>query len=176
MTLARLAVWLAPGQDSGVELAFSLVDISDHLEEHVKKIRIGVIAICLALLALAFACKTGDTIKTMQLGEAISLKINESAQLATNDLLVTFKAVTSDSRCPRGARCVWAGEANVVLTVKAGENSQDITVKVGAGADNKAALAPYVIRILKLDPYPVLNQSIHDSDRVIELRVDRTDD
>jgi hypothetical protein len=64
----------------------------------------------------------------------------------------------------------------VVLTVKAGENSQDITVKVGAGADNKAALAPYVIRILKLDPYPVLNQSIQDSDRVIELRVDRTDD
>jgi hypothetical protein len=157
-------------------LHFSLVDISYHLEEHVKKIRTGVIAICLALLALAFACKSGDTIRTMQLGEAISLKINESAKLATNDLLVTFKAVTSDSRCPQGAQCVWAGEADVVLTVKAGENSQDITVKVGAGADNKAALAPYMLRILKLDPYPVLNQSIQDSDRVIELRVDRTDD
>jgi hypothetical protein len=157
-------------------LHFSFVDISTHLEEHVKKIRIGIIVICLALLALAFACTGGDTIKTMQLGEAVSLKINESAKLATNDLLVTFKAVTSDSRCRQGAQCVWAGEANVVLTVKAGENSQDITVKVGAGADNKAAFAPYVIRILKLDPYPVLNQSIQDSDRVIEMRVDRTED
>jgi hypothetical protein len=142
----------------------------------VKTIRTGVIAICLALLVLTCACKSGDTIKTMQLGEAISLKINESAELATNDLLVTFKAVTSDSRCPQGAQCVWAGEADVVLTVKMGENSQDLTVKVGAGADNKVALAPYVIRILELAPYPVLNQPIQASDRVIELRVDRTGD
>ena len=141
-----------------------------------KKMRIGVVAICLALIALVFACKSEGTIKTMQIGEAISLKINESAKLATNDLSVTFKAVTSDSRCPQGAQCVWAGEADVVLTVKAGENSQDITVKVGAGAANKATVEPYVISILKLDPYPVLNQSIQASDRVIELRVDRTDD
>lgn len=141
-----------------------------------KKIRIGVTAICLALVALVVACRSAGTIKTMQLGQAISLKINESAQLATNDLSVTFKAVTSDSRCPRGAQCVWAGEADVVLTVKAGEKSQDITVKVGAGADSTAAVEPYSIRILALEPYPVLNQSIQSSDRVIELRVDRTDD
>jgi hypothetical protein len=150
------------------------MDIFDQLEEHVKKMRTGVVVIGLALVALAFACTSAGTVKPMQLGEALTLKIAESGKLATDDLTVTFKAVTSDSRCPQGTQCVTAGEADVVLTVKQGEKSQDVTVQVGAGAANKATVEPYAIRILKLDPYPVPDQPIKDADRVIELRVDRT--
>jgi hypothetical protein len=138
-------------------------------------LRSGLMAICLALVTLAFNCKDGDgTVKTMQLGEATTLKIAESGKLATEDLAVTFKAVTRDSRCPQGVQCIRAGEAEVVLTVKAGENSQDLTGQVGADADNKITFEPYVIRLLKLDPYPVEGQTIQDAERVLELRVDRT--
>jgi hypothetical protein len=139
----------------------------------VKNMRIGVVAIGLALVALVLACKGEGTVKAMQLGEAFRLKIDESAKLSADELAITFKAVTNDSRCPQGAQCVTAGEAEVVLAVKVGEKSQDVTVKVGTD-QAKATVEPYAIRILSLDPYPVANQTIKDADREIELRVDRT--
>jgi hypothetical protein len=142
----------------------------------VKSIRTGVVAICLALVGLVFACTRDGAVKGMQLGEALTLKIAESGKLASDDLTITFKAVTSDSRCPQGVQCVTAGEADVVLAVEHGKKRQDVTVKVGAGADNKVTIEPFAIRILKLDPYPVAGQSIADAERVIELRVDRTGD
>jgi hypothetical protein len=141
----------------------------------VKNVRTGLVAIGFALVALVFACKSEGIIKIMQLGEAVTLKIAESGKLATNDLTITFKAVTSDSRCPRGVHCVVAGEADVVLTVEQGASRHDITVTVGAGAANEATVEPYKIQILKLDPYPVFGQTIEDADRVIELQVDRID-
>lgn len=171
--LTCLAVWPGPGQGSGAELAILRYGHFDHLEEHVKRMRTGVV-IGLALVALLFACKGAGVVKTMELGQELTLKIAESGKLAADDLMVTFKAVTADSRCPQGVQCVTAGEADVALTVKQGDKSQDITVKVGAGAANKATVEPYVIRILTLDPYPVANQTIKDADRVLGLRVDRS--
>lgn len=135
--------------------------------------RIGVVVTCLALAALVFACKGEGAVKTAQLGEAFRLKIAETGRLSTDELSVTFKAVTSDSRCPQGTQCVTAGSADVVLTVKVGEKSQDVTVQVGTD-QAKATVEPYAIRVLALDPYPVAEQTIKDADREIELRVDRT--
>lgn len=140
-----------------------------------KNVRTGLVAIGLALVALAFACKSERIIKIMQLGEVVTLKMAESGRLATDDLTITFKAVTVDSRCPLGVHCVVAGEADVVLTVEQGQNRHDITVTVGAGAANEATVQPYTIRILALDPYPVIDQPIEDADRTIELQVDRVD-
>jgi hypothetical protein len=139
----------------------------------VKHMRIGVVAIGLALVALVLACKGEGTVKTAQLGEAFRLKIAESAKLSADELKVTFKAVTNDSRCPQGTQCVTAGEAEVVLAVEMGGKSQDVTVKVGTD-QAKATVEPYAIRILTLDPYPAANQTIKDADREIELRIDRT--
>ena len=142
-----------------------------------KTRRIGITSICFAFIALVTlvgACKgESGTVKAVQLGEAVTLKINEAAKVG-EELVVTFKAVTNDSRCPQGVQCVTAGEATVVLTAKAGEKTEDITVKVGAAADNRTTREPFVIRILKLDPYPTEGQTIQDADRAVELRIDRT--
>jgi hypothetical protein len=152
------------------------LDVFVHLEELVKRIRTGIVTIGLALVGLVFACAREGAVKPMQLGEAFTLKIGESGKLASDDLTITFKGVTSDSRCPQGVVCVHAGEADVVLAVEHGGKRQDVTVKVGAGSANKATIEPFAIRVLKLDPYPTAGQSIADAERVIELRVDRTGD
>jgi hypothetical protein len=141
-----------------------------------KTPRIGITSICIALVALVTlvaACKGGGAVKAVQLGEAVTLKIDEAAKVG-EEVVVTFKAVSNDSRCPQGVQCVTAGEATVVLTAKVGEKTEELTVKVGAAADNKATIEPFAIRILKLDPYPTEGQTIQDADRSIEMRVDRT--
>ena len=141
-----------------------------------KKQRTGITSIGLILVALAMllgGCKEGGAVKAVQLGEAATLKINDAVKVG-EELTVTFKAVTGDSRCPQGTQCVAAGEATVVLTAKAGEKTEELTVKVGAAAENKVTLEPFAIRILKLDPYPAEGQTIQDADRASELRIDRT--
>lgn len=142
-----------------------------------KTLRTGITSTCFVLVALAMAlgaCKDSGAVKAVQLGEAVTLKINDSAKVG-EELAVTFKSVTADSRCPQGAQCVAAGDATVVLTAKAGEKTEDLTIKVGAAAENKITSEPFVIRILKLDPYPANEgQTIQDAERSIELRVDRT--
>jgi hypothetical protein len=142
-----------------------------------KTLRTGITSVCFALVGLVGlvgACKQDSgTVKAVQLGEAVTLKIDDAAKVG-EELVVTFKAVTSDSRCPQGTQCVTAGDAAVVLTVKAGEKAEDLTVNVGAAAENKVRTEPFMIRILKLDPYPTEGQTIQDAERSIELRVDRT--
>ena len=145
-----------------------------------KTLRTGITSVCFALVALvglgtlAGGCKQDSgAVKAVQLGDAVTLKINDAAKVG-EELLVTFKAVTGDSRCPQGTQCVTAGDATVVLTVKAGEKAEDLTVKVGAAAENKIRTEPFMIRILKLDPYPTEGTTIQDAERAIELRVDRT--
>lgn len=142
-----------------------------------KTLRTGITSVCVGLVALGTlmgACKQDSgTVKAVQLGEAVTLKINDAAKVG-EELEVTFKAVTGDSRCPQGTQCVTAGDATVVLTAKAGEKVEELTVKVGAAAENKIRTEPFMIRVLKLDPYPTEGQTIQDAERAIELRVDRT--
>lgn len=142
-----------------------------------KTLRTGIISVCVGLVALGTligACKQDSgTVKAVQLGEAVTLKINDAAKVG-EELQVTFKSVTGDSRCPQGTQCVTAGDATVVLTAKAGEKVEDLTVKVGAAAENKIRTEPFMIRVLKLDPYPTEGQTIQDAERAIELRVNRT--
>lgn len=141
-----------------------------------KTIRSGVVAICLALVGLVLGCTREGAIKTLQIGEPFTLRLAESARLPSDDLTVTFKAVTSDSRCPQGVVCVHAGEADVVLALEHRGRRRDATVKVGAGEDNMVEFGPYAIWILRLDPYPVIGQTIADAERMVELRVDLAGD
>lgn len=144
------------------------------LRTGITSVRVGLVGL-VALGTLMGACKQDSgTVKAVQLGEAVTLKINDAAKVG-EELEVTFKAVTGDSRCPQGTQCVTAGDATVVLTAKAGEKAaEDLTVKVGAAAENKIRTEPFMIRVLKLDPYPTEGQTIQDAERAIELRVDRT--
>lgn len=52
----------------------------------------------------------------------------------------------SDSRCPRNAVCVWAGEVSVRLSV----NSENVTIKV----PGTATAGGYRIEVREVTPYP----------------------
>lgn len=58
---------------------------------------------------------TVPKVRTVALGEAFSVKVGESVSVTGAGLSVTFTALVSDSRCPRGVQCIQAG--NAVITV-----------------------------------------------------------
>ena len=67
------------------------------------------------ILALAACTTTGaQPVNTVADGSSITLAPGQSAALADNSRIDYLKLV-SDSRCPPGVQCVWAGDGTIAL-------------------------------------------------------------
>lgn len=81
---------------------------------------------------------------TVELGETVVLKAGESAEVASKDVSIRFAELVSDSRCPEGMVCVWAGEAVVSLTLAEpgrGERTTAQLTSTGRGGKQSAEFA-----------------------------------
>jgi hypothetical protein len=87
------------------------------------------------------------------LDQPFVLRVGQSATVAGEGLTVSFQGVPSDSRCPTGVQCVWAGNAVVqVVLSKDGK---------AFGAELNTNLEPtsvdylnYNVALVSLAPYP----------------------
>lgn len=112
------------------------------------------------LVLLASGCNLfGDkpAIKDIDLGEPFVLFEGQSARLDSATQL-TFDALNSDSRCPIGLDCVWAGEVDALFMLK-GNTFTDSLKYVGFPSDEGEFLSnenqrTYTIKLLRIDPYP----------------------
>jgi hypothetical protein len=92
----------------------------------------------------------------VSLDQPFELRVGRSATVAGEGLTVSFQAVPSDSRCPTGVQCVWAGNAVVqVVLSKDGK---------AFGAELNTTLEPtsvdylnYNVALVSLTPYPTAN-------------------
>jgi hypothetical protein len=83
-----------------------------------------------------------------------------------------------DSRCPAGARCVWAGHAAVSLTVdKAGTPPQAVVIGTAAPENlklpGKASYGPYTLALSRLDPSPTKDGGVPLQRYVATVQVTR---
>jgi len=89
-----------------------------------------------------------------------------------NDLSFSIEKI-SDSRCPKGAYCFWAG--NVVLSFRINHNSSqtDTLICDTACGNNPFNLYGYSWKILEVTPYPELQNGIDQADYKIRLQITR---
>jgi hypothetical protein len=99
-------------------------------------------------------------------------------------LKITFLAVRNDSRCPINAQCLWAGDAEVVLWVKAG-NQAARKVRIHTNLKPRTVVIPaelfppgmagipksYVISIARLTPLPNTEKQLLQSDYRLKLDI-----
>lgn len=119
----------------------------------------------LLLAVLLTACGTSTE---PRLGEDIEIRLGTTIEIPDDTTRLRFTDVTSDSRCPTGAQCVWAGEAVALFTV--GSNQQ---VSLTLGAD--ASKATVIVRdkqftIVALKPHPKVNETIAKGDYIATIR------
>ncbi|AFY62010.1 hypothetical protein [Synechococcus sp. PCC 6312] len=92
---------------------------------------------------------------TGEFGQPLQIKQGETISLNSGQLKITFVGVVQDSRCPRGAQCVWAGQA--VINLKLQDATQPMT-PVNLTLDNEPQAMPefpgYKINFSNLTPYP----------------------
>jgi hypothetical protein len=107
-----------------------------------------------------------------RLGEQFDIRVGETAYIADTRLSIRVNGVPEDSRCPRDAVCVWAGNARVSLTMRDGSNAD--------GVDLNSTLDPravsrwgYTVQLVEVQPLPTAGQPIPAQEYVIRLVVAR---
>ncbi len=109
--------------------------------------------------------------------ESPSLVLKTGEQAMIGNLAIKFKEVISDSRCPKGVTCIWAGEAKVLVGVYednrlVGEEILTLTTagsEISGFGDYFSAMNLQVIGG-NLQPYPVIGQKTVMEDYCLRLQ------
>ena len=138
------------------------------------------------LIAWAAACappssRTGEATPTgisgvaarPAVGEVFRLRTGEVASLENGALAVLFRGVTSDSRCPTDANCIWAGDAIAAIGTSVGSGAWQLTDLHTHLQSGQAEAGQYTIILVGLEPNPKVGERIRPEDYVAVLRVDR---
>lgn len=103
--------------------------------------------------------ETGITKVTQKDAEIIYFNEGENKFLKEQQMNVTFKRISEDSRCPKDVNCIWAGVAVAQVEVM-GTTTRPMTLNL-ASADNKvknynqsAIFNGYTISLVDVQPYP----------------------
>jgi hypothetical protein len=107
----------------------------------------------------------------IELDKEFEIKVGDSAVLANQGLIIKFKAVTEDSRCPMDAICVWAGNAAVNFDLKNSTGDQ-LSTRLNTFLDPKSIdFSDVVITLTELNPYPKSTEQINPDDYIAKLIV-----
>jgi hypothetical protein len=107
----------------------------------------------------------------IELDDEFEIKVGNSAILSNKSIIMKFKAVTEDSRCPIDAICVWAGNAAITLDLKNSIGDQ-LSIKLNTYLDPRSIdFSGVIITLVELKPYPQSTEQINPNDYVAKLIV-----
>ena len=103
-------------------------------------------------------------------GRAVEIEVDGA------DLRISHcRAWTADSRCAKGETCIWEGSAAVRLASRAlGRAGVELHTSPGPGL-SAAVYEGWSIRLVALEPFPVVGREIAPEEYVATLRVERGD-
>ena len=125
------------------------------------------------LAFLAASCSENQLIvpNTVSLNRQITLHVNQEAVLEGTRFTITFKGVTEDSRCPDNARCIWAGNAQLVFELS-NSGQQPKPATLNTYLDPKLIYySSYQIECVDLLPYPHAPLQINPGDYIATIMV-----
>ena len=131
-----------------------------------------------ALLVSATACMTpsqpgtpGTLTPTIQaeVGREFDIAVGQEAKLQGSNVVIRFRGVTNDSRCPSDVQCVWAGNAVAGFDLSGAAQSD---ASLNTTLDPKSvSYAGYTIALVGLKPTPKSGSTIPALEYVATLRV-----
>ena len=130
--------------------------------------------ILIALLILTVLCGCHGSACTVKasLNQEFTLAIGQTAGITGEPLTIQFAEIQDDSRCPKGAMCIWQGRVSAVLQVSDGSDSTKIVLtepglsdQYGRGTYKNYEITSHV------QPYPELGKKISKADYMVLLTV-----
>ena len=98
----------------------------------------------------------------------------QSATIIGENLIIKFIEVISDGRCPKGAICIWPGEANCLteITIRPEPMYLKVLTQPGPFKTSKNCFANYEITF-DLQPYPELGKVVDKKDYHLHLVISK---
>jgi hypothetical protein len=132
--------------------------------------RLAIAPVLALIISTACALAGSTPPQAIKLGANFSLKAGELAQVAGQPWRIGFDDVTADSRCPKGERCVWAGEATVRVWLQQGAGPKEMReLRTTSGPAHSTRIADHELRLVRLEPYPITGKTIAKQDYVVTL-------
>jgi hypothetical protein len=124
------------------------------------------------ILAISSGCQAGEGTIKASLNNEFSLAIGQTAELQEEQLTIKFDGIQADSRCPRGATCIWQGRVSCVLQVSDGSDLTKIVLSEPGLSDNYGSTIYKKYEITShVQPYPELGKKISVEDYRVLLTV-----
>jgi hypothetical protein len=127
----------------------------------------------LTLLCACASVKQPDVAdrQPVKLGEEFTLALGESIGVAGGQVILEFKQVLEDSRCPVNVRCIWEGNAKIELAIRefspspGGGKALEVlasTAELNTSSRfaTKQKVSDFTVQLLRLEPTPVAGTQI----------------
>jgi len=134
-------------------------------------------AVLIAAATFAWtACSAVDTAKPLDItpGKPFTLQVGGAARLASESLQLGFDGVAADSRCPKGAQCVWAGEVVARVWWQRGSAArQSGELHLSAGTARPVRIGDFELRLTEMAPEAITGKPIDKSAYLATLLLSR---
>lgn len=128
--------------------------------------------IALTLFLLLTSVFAGFQTVEAQTKETQKIQINKQKTFLKSKITVKFLSLIEDSRCPEGANCIHAGNAQIKIEV--GKNGEKKIFELNTNIGPKGAIFDgYAIELISLTPVPAENIRINRNGYVATLAVGR---
>jgi hypothetical protein len=119
-----------------------------------KFVKIGLIG----FVFLFFSCgKNEEGIITLKIGKVTEIKLGETAENTQKGLSLRVDGI-NDSRCPKGAQCVWEGSAYVEFHLTTEKEKYNFTLETHPYHQNDTVIEGIKYELIDVLPYPDLNK------------------
>ena len=136
-------------------------------------ILIGFLAITLVNLGQeSFAQSSAPMSIDANLDSEFVLQINQSAEIKSEELKITFLNVTSDSRCPADVTCIWQGQADIEISVQKGDQDSTLSLSIGGDSSPEESIFDlYLIQLVDISPYPISTENIQPDEYTATIKI-----
>ena len=123
-------------------------------------------------IIIVFSCSNDDSNHIIQYDletdKNILIDNGKCLHIKDKEYEICFISV-SDSRCPSGGVCVWAGDAAVKFNFKNSSENKFFTLHTHESFQQDTIINNLHIELINVFPYPELHSSINQNDYSVEL-------
>jgi hypothetical protein len=131
--------------------------------------------ISVVILTILSSCQSSEGTIKVSLNDEFSLAIGQTAELQEEQLTIKFEGIQEDSRCPRGATCIWQGRVSCVLQVSDSSDSTKIVLTEPGLSDQYGKIIYKKYEFTShVQPYPELGKKISSEEYRVLLTIKKT--